>query len=290
MRRIPALLLAVLGGPGLALAQMAVPQAPASPSGPVTVSPQISGNALTAKIALPGGVEADLSISFEQVVGLHSNALAISAALVDPTDTTILSRMPDPTAISIPAAFPVLLKIDPTASSALSFSGIYRISLHTHNLTLVTNSPLRLFKSHAGGPFKDITFSVDPGSVRTPGGGDGYSEFLIAADVRPIDGVIAGKFDAARNLLASNASVIAPAVLADLQQRLAQARDAYDQGQLVAAINAVAAFSDQVKQQSGASIPDVWRANGDLANVAGALRVAADTLKFSLTWKSNGAR
>jgi hypothetical protein len=47
--------------------------------------------------------------------------------------------------------------------------------------------------------------------------------------------------------------------------------------------------SDAVKQQSGANIPDVWQASGSLVNVAGALRGAADTLKFSLVWKSNGA-
>src|SRR5205823_6998212 len=42
-----------------------------------SLAPQISGNSVTAKIQLPGGVEADLSIAFEQVVGLNSNALAL---------------------------------------------------------------------------------------------------------------------------------------------------------------------------------------------------------------------
>jgi hypothetical protein len=43
-----------------------------------------------------------------------------------------------------------------------------------------------------------------------------------------------------------------------------------------------------VKARSGKSIPDVWRAHdGGRTNVAGLLRAAADTLKFSLRIKAN---
>lgn len=275
MRRIPALV------PILVLCA-ALPAA-----AQVTLSPQISGNTVTASVVLSGGIDLDLTISFEQVVGLNANALSLTAGLVNPTDTSIVSRFPDPTSISIPGSFPVLVHIDRVATSGLSFSGVCKVALHTHALTLATNSPLRLYKSHGGGPFQDITNSLDTGSVRA-GGGE-TSEFLIVADVRPIDSAIKDKFDAVQNLLAANSSAINSAVLSDLQQRLAQARGLYSQGSVTSAINAVAAFSDQVKQQSGANIPDVSQASGSLVNVAGLLRSAADTLKFSLTWKSNGA-
>ncbi len=254
-----------------------------------TLTPQISGNTLTANISLPGNIEADLTITFEQAVGLNANALSLTAGLVNPTDISLLSRFPDPTSVSIPTAFPVLLRIDPTAASGLSFSGVYRLTLHTHNLTLTTNSPLRLYKAASGGPFRDITAAVDAGSVRPGGDGGAYSEFLVVVDLRPTDSVISGKFTGLNNDLAANGSAISPAVLADLQQRLAAAKDLYMQGQIASAINAVQAFADQVKQQSGANIPDVWRANGNLVNVAGLLRSDASTLKFSLTWKANGA-
>ncbi len=277
MRRISALLLPI----ALCAAHPAAAQ--------TALVPQISSNAVTAKIQLPGGVEADLSITFEQVVGLNSNALALSAALVSATDATLLSRMPDPASFSIPAGFPVLVRIDPTAGSGLSFSGVSRVSIYTHNLTLTANSPLRLYTAHGGGSFRDMTGSLDPGSVRAGGNTDGYSEFLIVADLRPVDTVIAAKFDALQAALSANASSMPAAVAADLQQRLSNARNLYQSGAISSAIDAVAAFGDQVKQQSGANIPDVWRANGTLANVAGLLRSGADTLKFSLTCKSNGA-
>jgi hypothetical protein len=254
-----------------------------------TLTPQISGNTLTANISFPGGIEADLTMAFEQVVGLNANALSLTAGLVNPTDMSLLSRFPDPMSVSIPAAFPVLLRIDPTTSSGLSFSGVYRLTLHTHNLTLTLNSPLRLYKASNGGPFQDITAAVDAGSVRPGGDGGCYSEFLVVVDTRPMDGVISGKFTKLRNDLAANAPAINPAVLADLQQRVGTARDLYAQGQIASAISAVQAFADQVKQQSGANIPDVYQANGNLVNVAGLLRADATTLKFSLTWKANGA-
>jgi hypothetical protein len=277
VRRISALLLPI----ALCAARPAAAQ--------TALVPQISGNSVTAKIQLAGGVEADLSITFEQVVGLNSNALALSAALVNPMDATLLSRMPDPTSFSIPAGFPVLVRIDPASSSGLSFSGASRVSLYTHNLTLTANSPLRLYTAHGGGAFHDMTGSLDPGSVRAGGSTDGYSEFLIVADVRSVNTVIPAKFDALQATLSANASSMSAAVAADLQQRLTNARNLYQSGAVSSAIDAVAAFGDQVKQQSGANIPDVWQANGALVNVAGLLRSGADTLKFSLTCKSNGA-
>jgi hypothetical protein len=46
-------------------------------------------------------------------------------------------------------------------------------------------------------------------------------------------------------------------------------------------------LGDAVKENSGTSIPNVWRTHGDRPNIAGLLRAAADTLKFSLTVKAS---
>lgn len=254
----------------------------------VTLTPTLSNNSLTAKIQLPGGIGADLSITFEQVVGLNANALSLTATLVNITDASLLSRLPDPTLISIPTSFPVMLHIEPTSTSPLSFSGVYNLSLYTQNLTLTTNSPLRLFRAPSGGAFQDMTGYLVTGSVRAGGSSPGFSDFLIVADTRPIDGVINGKFDALQNVLNTNLTSMPPSVGADLQQRLNQATSLYKSGALAAAIDAISDFSNQVKLQSGTNIPDVWQANSNLVNVAGLLRSAADTLKFSLNLKANG--
>lgn len=251
-----------------------------------TLVPTISGNELTARIELAGDVTADLTITFEGVVGLNPAALALSASVVNPTDLAFLARMPDP-AVSLPAGFPVVVRIEPTASSALSFEGVYKLSLYTHNLTFAANSPLRLYRAPQNGAFQDMTGFLQAGSVRAGGSGPGFSEFVLVADARAVDSVIASKFDAVQSQLSANWSAINPAVAADLQERLNQARTAYGLGGIAAAIDGVAGFADEVKKQSGAAIPNVWRANGGPVNVAGLLRSAADTLKFSLVFKSN---
>lgn len=252
------------------------------------LTPRISGNELTAKIQLPGALEADLTLQFEQVVGLNPNALVLSATLVDPMDPALLARLPEGGLVGIPAGFPVLVRIEPTASSPLSFSGVSRVSVYTHNLTLGAHSPLRLLKApHGSGAFQDITGFLELGSVRAGGGTDGYSDFLIVADTRPVDTVIGLKFDAIQDALTAHAAVVPSPVLQDLQARLQNARALFQAGSISAAINAVIAFGEEIKRQSGASIPDVYRANSPLVNVAGLLRSGADTLKFSLTVKSN---
>ena len=255
------------------------------PGNAETLVPTISGNELTARIELPGGLTADLTLTFENAVGLNPGALVLSASPIIPADLSLLSRLG--AGVSIPVGFPVVVRIDPSASSALSFEGVYKLSIYTHNLTLGANSPLRLYRAPNGGAFGDMTGSLQAGSVRAGGSGPGFSEFLIAVDTRMIDSVISGKFDAVQNHLSANWSSILPTVAADLQQRLNQARAAYASGALAAAIDGVSGFADEVKKQSGSAIPNVWRANGGPVNAAGLLRSAADTLKFSLVFKSN---
>lgn len=247
--------------------------------------PTISGNELTARIELAGGLTADLSVSFENVVGLNPSALALSVTTVNAADPAFLARLPK--GVSIPAGFPVVVRIEPTSSSALSFEGVYKLALYTDDLTLGANSPLRLYRAPSGAAFSDMTGFLQAGSVRAGGSGPGFSEFLIVADTRAVDWVIGAKFDALQGHLSAHSGAMSTEIAAGLQQRLSQARAAYDSGALSSAIDGIAGFADEVKSRSGSGIPNVWRANGGPANVAGILRSGADTLKFSLAFKSN---
>jgi hypothetical protein len=249
----------------------------------VTITPVINGNQLSGQIQLPGGVSADLTITFEQVVGLNPNALTLTASLVNPTDPMLLSRLP--AGVSIPTACPVLLRIEPAPSSTLSFSGVYKLSLYTHSLTFAPI--LRLYRGPAGGPLQDMTGSLELGSVRAGGSGPGYSDFLILADARSAASVIGAKFDALQGLLTAHSGTMPPPVASDLQGQLTNARNLYAGGSTAAAIEAVNGFASTVKSQSGSAIPDVWQASGGVVNVAGQLRSAADTLRFSLVAGSN---
>jgi hypothetical protein len=120
------------------------------------------------------------------------------------------------------------------------------------------------------------------GSYRVRGSKGTFSDFLVVADARPVASVVSQKFDAVDHLLALYAGAIPGPVLDDLTRRMQAARAYHRAGDDEAAIEAVDGFAETVRANSGTAIPDVWRASGDLPNVAGQLRAAAGTLRFSL--------
>jgi hypothetical protein len=221
-----ALTVVALSGASLAFGQTSIPLT-------------VSGNQARGTIALPGGIGAQLTISFESVEGLTPGALDVVV-----------------------------------------------VSLYTHNLSLNPLVPLALYKSHDGERFRDITTWEANGSYRAGGSDGSFSEFLIVVDHQPIDTVITGKFDRLEALLNQYASSMPVDVYSVLQNYLFQARVLYQAGNTSAAIGRMSTFSQYVIAHSGAEIPDVWRADDpSLVNVAGTLRGAADTLRFSLQRK-----
>lgn len=258
---------------------------PASAGG--IVGAQVEGNAVEAKIRLPGGVGADLTVSFEQVVGLSPANLGLSARLLGAADLLALaSRLPS-SLVSVPSGFPVLLTIEPPQTGGLSFSGVATVELYTHALTFLPGCPFRLYAAPLGGAFHDITGSNTGGSYRVRGSKGEFSEFLIVADTRLLGQAIDVKFSRLGQKLTSHAAAITPAVYSDLVAILDAAEAAYDSGDTLGAIAAVETFADTVKDRSGSDVPDVWRSARDLTNAAGDLRAAAATLRFSLLLKAN---
>jgi hypothetical protein len=259
---------------------------PSASSAQVSVPLTVSGNEASASINLPGGFGLDLTLTFEQAVGLNPGALGVTAAVLTPLDVGVLSRLPS--GVNVVGALPVLLHIEPGSSSALTFQGVVTVAIHTHNLSLRTDLPLSFFSSSDGGPFRDITRYEGIGSYRAGGSSGGFSEFVVLLDLRNLDGVVSGKFTALQSLLSSHAARIDPDTLVALQSRLDQAKAAWAARNLPVAIAEVAAFEADVRQASGVAVPDVWRANDpSVVNVAGQLRSAAYTLKFSLERRSS---
>jgi hypothetical protein len=271
---------------GLAVASLVA--GPVWAAGPGIASIESTTTKVTAKIELPGNIKADLELTFEQAVGLTVDSIGLSARLVDPSDLGLIGRLPP--SVNVPAAFPVLISIEPPANGPLSFSGVVSIDLHTHNLTYLPGTPLRLFVAPNGkGSFCDITASIGLGSYRTGANKGGFSEFLIVADLRLINGVIDEKFKRLQGLLDGSTRSIPSAVMATLQAQLADARNLYYNADNPAgASDKIQLFADTVKLNSGAGIPDVWRSSRDVVNVAGDLRSSAATLKFSLILKASG--
>jgi hypothetical protein len=265
---------------GLALLMLLFPL-PALAEGILDVV--VDGNELRAEISLPGGIGADLTLAFEQVVGLTEENIGLDAFLVSPLDTTLLARL---TQAAVPAGFPVLIRIEPPADGGLSFSGPVRIALHTHNLPYLPGTLLRIYGAPLGGPFEDITEYVGSGSYRCRGTKGSFSEFLILSDLRPLSLTIREKLERLENTLDGNEAIIEPAVFSQLTARAAQIRAAYEAGNKNLAITRTNQFLSLVTANSGSAIPDVWRSSRDLVNAAGLLRAAGETLRFSLSLKT----
>jgi hypothetical protein len=256
---------------------------PAPVAGQGIASATVSGSSANVSVSLPGSLGADVTVSFEDVSGLSRANLGISAQVINPGDPTLLARLPGGSAPA--GGFPVLLRIEPPVTGSLSFTGIVTLKIHTHNLQYAIGSPLRIFSAPLGGPFHDITVNIGDGSYRARGTTGGFSEFLIVSETRTVDQVIAAKFDRLEEALETYEGSMSAPLYGDLSELLQSARTHYSQGDLRQAAEDVDQLAGVVQQQSGTAIPDVWRSARDVQNVAGYLRAAAMTLRFSLILK-----
>jgi hypothetical protein len=242
--------------------------------GPVTVN----GSAVSASLGI-GDLRVDVGITFEQVVGLTPANLGLSARLLSPTE--VLTRLNHPL-LSAPIALPLVIVVEPPATGGLSFSGVAAIDVHTHNLSFTVDSPLRLYKAPAGGRFVDVTESMGMGSYRARGSIGGFSEFLIVVDLRPTDDAVEAKLDRLDTLLADFAELMPGELASVLAGQAGAIRAAWGAGDAMGAIDATNTFASAVQATAGNPLPNVWRSSRDLTNVAGELRAAAATLRFSL--------
>ncbi len=235
-----------------------------------------------------GGYSADLTVEFEQVVGLNLSNLGISVQLIDPLDASLLARIGSVSTAPL-SGFPVLVRIEPPAAGGLSFSGVVKVELYTHDLQYVAGSPFRMYSAPLGGTFVDVTSSNASGSYRSGGSKGTFSEFLLVADLRSLDAQVVEKFDRLNDLLSTHAATMPSSVYDDLVDLADAAAAAYDADDVAGAIGLVEDFDAKVLEHSGDDIPDVWRSARDLTNVAGLLRAAAATLRFSLIEVGNSS-
>jgi hypothetical protein len=257
----------------------ALPAAGQVPTVPIVPSlPTVGGNSIIVPLALPGGISTELTVTFETVSRLNLASLGISARLVSPTDAGLLARLPP--GVAIPAGFPVLVQIEPTPGGGLAFTGIASIQIASPSLPPTPD--LRLYTSHLGEDFRDLTSLKWDSSYRVIGSTGGFSEFLAVVDSTPSAQAVAAKLDRLDRIFADNADAIAAPVRPEIAAELAAIRARVQAGNATAAIQEVDAFLATVERHSGPEIPDVWRAARDRVDVAGLLRAEGRTLRFSL--------
>ena len=246
-------------------------------AGSVPVQVSVGSNSATVRIGSASAPIADLSLRFDDATGITAANLGIKVETISINNPALLARLPS-SLTSIPGALPLMVTVEPPVSGTLVMHRITHVELHTHALPYVAGSPLRLFKAQIGGPFRDITESVQPGSVRTRGTTPGWSQFLIIADLRPTTTVIAEKFSYLQNQL----NLLPAAEAAPLQSYLNAAQVAVANGSFDDAVVAMDSFSARVSSRAGTYIPDTWRSARNVTNSAGELLAGANTLVFSI--------
>jgi hypothetical protein len=249
-------------------------------SGSGLVDVVVRGNELSGRIELPGGIRADITVAFEEVEGLSLQSLGLSARLVV-LDPAFLSRLPS--GVSALSVFPVLVVLDPPRDGGLSFRGLPTVSLHTDLLSYEVNTPLRMFAANPGEAFRDVTGSTGSGSLRADGHKPEFAgEYTFVSDLRAVDEVVLGKLVWLEGVLADNEDLVDAPVLSELSTRLGDVRRAVEENRTADAIAELDDFTTRVREESGTAIPDQWRAERDLSNVAGDLRGVAATLRYGL--------
>ena len=242
----------------------------------LTVPITIEGNRASLSVTL-GGVRYDIAVQFEQVTNLSAANLGITARLAPAAE--LIGRLP----AGVDAALPLVIAIEPPAGGGLAFDGLAYVYIHTHSLHYTPGSPLRIYSAPLGGAFADITETTGVGSYRACGSKGGFSEFLIVGDNRALDDVIAEKLATVDALLAASGAAIPDDVEATLQTQLDATQLAWEAADYVGAALAIESFAATVKTAADAgTVPNRWRSARDLVNVAGNLRAAAGTLRYSL--------
>jgi hypothetical protein len=245
---------------------------------PVTVD--IAGNTATVRIGALGQTLADLTLTFDDATGLTPASLGVSAELVNLNDPALLSRLPDISLTPLDSAFPLLLTIEPPAAGGLAFRRTARVEVHTHALDYTIGSSYRLLKAPLNGQFRDITDEIASGSVRARGTTGGFSQFLIATDLRETGVVVAGKLAWLRARVDALPAGEQPAFDAWLDA----AEAGIASGDFASAITAIDSFHARAAARAGTALADVWRATRDADNQAGDLMAGAATLKFSVAY------
>lgn len=244
---------------------------------PVSVS--VAGNVAVAEIGPATAPIAEVTLTFDDASNLTAASLGLSARLVDLNDPQLLSRLPDPNLIRLDSGLPLLVTIQPPLAGGLNFRRTGRYELHTHLLPYAVGSNYRVFKAPVGGAFRDTTEEIAQGSVRARSRYGGFSQFLVAVDLRETSTVIDAKMAWMRNRVATLPASEQPV----FSSQLDIVQSALASGDYATALTAVDAISSRAQADAGTALLDTWRAGG-ADNQAGDLISGASTLKFSIAY------
>jgi len=278
----------------------------------------ISGNQALATISLSDDIntyDADVTITFDTPTNLTADELNLSADIVDPNDTTLLSRLGCTLPllgcpITIDPAFPVMITVEPlnvpwlfhtgfesgeTIYGNLGFQNTYTFEIETSDLACAApavgascmSTAYRLFKAPLNDAFSDISSDILRGSVRARGSGGTFSQFLVASDTRSSLTVELDKELALQDRVLSAA--LRDVLRTDLLGLLAEVQVAVLITQdFTLAIGYLDQLISEIQLNAGTNIANLWSSDHTLVNDAGEMLGLAQSLRFTLVRLQNG--
>lgn len=263
----------------------------------------VNGNVAHAQISLSNGsgtYDAEVTIAFNTPVNLDVANLNLTAELVDLGDPLFTSRLP--AGISVDAAFPMMITVEPpdygwlfhsafdanpeNGTGLLTFLNTYDIEIHTADLTYVTNSPYRLIKAPVGGQFADLTSEVLSGSVRTRGREGAFSQFMVGKDSATT--LIPMLLVAVQKVVALQLRIVASGLDAGLNGDLLALVGQISASLLLPLLDLTGAIADldeliaTILAHAGVDIANQWDASHAVPNDAGEILGLAYTLRYTL--------
>ncbi len=241
----------------------------------------VTDNKLQASISLTPTIKLDVLIQFEKSVGLTADSIAIDASLIPLNDTDVMSRIAS-NAVDLHPDFPVLLSISPKGDKGFSFEGLATVEIYTKAIDYQAGMPAKIFTSHQGDDFEDITTMVSAGSLRARGNTGRFSDFIIVLDERSLKVDVESKLARIEQILLTNQSALSSVLSNQLQTAVSVLETAVILNNFDQALELTDDFIHLVEGLTGEQIDNVWRSSNDLVNVKGDLLSTLKSLRYSL--------
>ncbi|WP_231492066.1 DUF6689 family protein [Microbulbifer sp. HZ11] len=237
---------------------------------------EISDNSAQFTIS-EGSKSVELTLSFDSVKNLDATSAGVDSYTFSLSDPNVVARLPE--GVEPLADFPVMIVIEPPASEELSFRGAADVMVYTRDIHFDNN--YRVFKSHEGETFQDLTAEHSEGSYRARLRTGNFSEWMVVRDNRDPKDVIALKYQRLSDAISS--SKLGWLTTNRLLDQLNLSRLFWEQGNTLLAITTLDVVIGLIDSLAGSLISNVWHATSPLTNTAGDLLGASATLRFSLS-------
>jgi hypothetical protein len=241
----------------------------------------VSENKLQASIPLSSTINIDITVEFEKSVGLTADNIVIEAFLIPIHDISVFSRIKS-SAVNLHPDFPVLLRISPKADKGFSFEGLASVEIYTKAIDYQAGMPAKLFTSHAGGDFEDITSMVSAGSLRARGNMGKFSDFIIVLDERSLKVDTESKLAQIEQILLDNQTNVNSLLFNELQGVSTKLEIAVSLENFEEALLLTDNLIFLIENLNGGEIDNVWRSSNDLINVKGDLLSVLKSLRYRL--------